>query len=114
MKRIIAIGWVLAWAMAAAQTSQAQKFRPKQIRRGAAIFERNCSPCHGAHMADPQGAFDLRTFPRDQHSRFVDSVTKGKNSMPAWGDLLKPEEIEALWAYVVAGEKGDTKRAKVK
>ena len=29
----------------------------------------------------------------------------GKNQMPPWDDLLKPEEIEALWAYVVAGEK---------
>jgi mono/diheme cytochrome c family protein len=114
MKRLIATGCVLACVMAAAQTSEAQKFTQKQIRRGAAIFERNCSPCHGAHMADPQGAFDLRTFPHDQHSRFVDSVTKGKNSMPAWGDLLKPDEIDALWAYVVAGEKGDTKRAKAK
>jgi mono/diheme cytochrome c family protein len=113
MKRLIATGCVLACVMAAAQISVAQKFTQKQIRRGAAIFERNCSPCHGAHMADPQGAFDLRTFPHDQHSRFVDSVTKGKNSMPAWGDLLKPDEIDALWAYVVAGEKGD-KRAKAK
>jgi hypothetical protein len=25
--------------------------------------------------------------------------------MPPWGGLLQPEEIEALWAYVVAGEK---------
>jgi len=25
--------------------------------------------------------------------------------MPPWGDLLKPEEVDALWAYVVAGEK---------
>jgi mono/diheme cytochrome c family protein len=56
-------------------------------------------------MADPEGSFDLRKFPRDQHSRFVTSVAKGKNSMPPWGDMLKPEDIEALWAYVVAGEK---------
>jgi mono/diheme cytochrome c family protein len=41
-------------------------------------------------------------------------VTKGKNSMPAWGDLLKPVEIEALWAYVVAGEKGDATHSGVK
>jgi len=27
--------------------------------------------------------------------------------MPPWAGLLKPEEIEALWAYVVAGEKRD-------
>jgi len=25
--------------------------------------------------------------------------------MPPWGDVIKPDEIEALWAYVVAGEK---------
>jgi mono/diheme cytochrome c family protein len=31
-------------------------------------------------------------------------VTRGKNQMPPWGDLLKPQEVEALWAYVVAGE----------
>jgi mono/diheme cytochrome c family protein len=116
MRRAIAVGCALALAcaMVCAQTSRPRKFTPKQIRAGRAIFDRNCSPCHGAHMADPQGAFDLRTFPHDQHSRFVDSVTKGKNSMPAWGDLLKPDEIEALWAYVVAGEKGDATHSGVK
>jgi len=56
-------------------------------------------------MADPQGAANLRTFPRDQKSRFIVLVTKGKNTMPPWGDVLKPEDIEALWAYVVAGER---------
>ena len=45
------------------------------------------------------------TFPRDQRERFVNSVSRGKNSMPPWGDLLKPDEIDALWAYLVAGEK---------
>jgi len=56
-------------------------------------------------MLDPQGALNLRTFPRDQEARFVTAVTKGKNSMPPWGDLLQPEEVDALWAYVVAGER---------
>jgi mono/diheme cytochrome c family protein len=56
-------------------------------------------------MREPQGAFDLREFPHDAHERFVSSVTHGKNQMPPWGDLLKPGQIEALWAYVVAGER---------
>jgi len=56
-------------------------------------------------MADPEGAFDLRKFPRDQQTRFVTSVSKGKNSMPPWGGLLSAEDIDNLWAYVVAGEK---------
>ena len=116
MNRMIAIVFVLALtcATASAQKSKPQKFTAKQIASGAAIFARNCSPCHGAHMADPQGAFDLRTFPHDQHSRFVNSVTNGKNSMPPWGGLLKPEEIEDLWAYVVAGEKANAESSKTK
>ena len=30
--------------------------------------------------------------------------SRGKNSTP-WGELLKPDEIDALWAYVAAGGK---------
>jgi hypothetical protein len=25
--------------------------------------------------------------------------------MPPWGDLFKPDQIDALWAYVIAGER---------
>lgn len=81
-----------------------QNIRAELVQRGAEIFARNCSPCHGPRMKDPESAFDLRKFPHDQHGRFVNSVTHGKNQMPPWGDLLKTEEIEALWAYVVGGE----------
>jgi mono/diheme cytochrome c family protein len=76
----------------------------EQIKLGATIYARNCSPCHGARMQDPEAAFDLRKFPHEQHERFISSVTRGKNQMPPWGDLLKAQEVEALWAYVVAGE----------
>jgi mono/diheme cytochrome c family protein len=84
----------------------AQEFPPDQIAKGASIFSRNCSPCHGTRMQNPESAFDLRKFPHDQHERFVSSVTRGKNMMPPWGDLLDQADIEALWSYVVAGEKG--------
>ena len=82
----------------------AQSPAPEQIRRGADVYERNCSPCHGARMQDPQGAFDLRKFPHGERERFVTSVTRGKNQMPPWGGLLKPEDIEALWSYVISAE----------
>jgi len=81
-----------------------EAFTPGQVRLGAGIFERNCAPCHGPRMQDPESAFDLRKFPRNQHDRFVSSVTRGKNQMPPWGDMLKAEEVEALWAYVMTGE----------
>jgi mono/diheme cytochrome c family protein len=106
---MIVLAHVLAGVPALAQSTapSTESFAPEQIRLGAEIFSRNCSPCHGPRMQEPEGAFDLRTFPPDQHTRFVNSVSRGKNAMPPWADLMKPEEIEALWAYVVAGEKRD-------
>jgi mono/diheme cytochrome c family protein len=95
----------VACAVVHTHAAAQEKFEPAQIKRGASIYSQNCSPCHGPQMADPAGAFDLRTFPPDQKSRFINSVTKGKNQMPPWGDLFKPEDIETLWAYVMAGEK---------
>jgi mono/diheme cytochrome c family protein len=87
-----------------AATAAAEEFSPERIRTGAAIYSRNCSPCHGSRMQNPESAFDLRKFPPDQHERFVSSVTRGKNQMPPWGDLLSSADVEALWAYVMAGE----------
>jgi mono/diheme cytochrome c family protein len=101
----ISLAAAIALGCATAAAEEPKTFPPEQIRAGAEIFARNCSPCHGPRMQDPESAFDLRKFPHDQHERFVNSVTRGKNQMPPWGDLLKPDDIEALWAYVVAGER---------
>jgi mono/diheme cytochrome c family protein len=81
--------------------------RQKTIK-GKALYGSHCLHCHGINMVTPgNAAFDLRQFPHDDKARFVDSVTKGKNNrMPAWGDLLKPEEIDEIWNYVVTGGKG--------
>jgi mono/diheme cytochrome c family protein len=88
-----------------ASAADAPNVTPEQAKQGAALYAQHCAPCHGYQMKDPEGAFDLRKFPRDQHSRFVTSVTNGKGAMPPWRDLLKPEDIQALWAYVNLGEK---------
>ena len=82
----------------------AKTFPPEQIARGSALYARNCESCHGVKMIGPPWAIDLATVPRDNPNRFVDSVTYCKNTMPPWGDVLKPDEIQALWAYLVAGE----------
>ena len=84
-------------AVAAAQT-------PEQVKRGAETFATFCTPCHGERMSNPD-LFNLREFPKDQRSRFINSVTNGKNAMPPWRGQLKPDDIEALWSYVSTGEK---------
>lgn len=99
----LTLALALAGASAAAQQRTAQ-FPPEQIKKGAELYARHCATCHGTQMRNPQWAIDLHTFPRDAHGRFVDSVTNGKRNMPPWDDVLNPDDIEALWSYVVAGE----------
>ena len=82
-----------------------EEFPADRVKTGAGIYAQTCAPCHGPRMLDPEAAVDLKKFPPDQKARFVNSVTKGKNQMPPFGGLFKAEEIEALWAYVMAGEK---------
>lgn len=78
----------------------------EQVVQGRRLYAQLCSHCHGIRMVNPgNSSFDLRRFPHDDKARFVNSVTHGKNTMPAWGDMLKPEEIEVLWAYIRTGGK---------
>lgn len=76
----------------------------QQFAKGAELFEQICSHCHGPRMVNPGTvSFDLRKFPHDDRQRFFHSVTYGKKAMPPWKDVLHPDEIEALWAYVRMG-----------
>lgn len=86
--------------------AQDNNFTADQIAAGAKIYADNCAVCHGPNMVEPGGGFfDLRTFPAAQRSRFMNSVSNGKNSMPPWKSVLSQEQIGHLFAYVVAGEK---------
>jgi mono/diheme cytochrome c family protein len=105
MRLIYACSLVLLCASAAGRDAGAQSFPPEQIKRGADIYAQHCATCHGNRMVNPPWAIDLATFPRDSRARFVDSVTNGVRNMPPWGDVIKPDDVEALWAYLVAGER---------
>ena len=94
--RYIAFAFALASTTAAAQGAA-------DAKRGSQLYAEHCQTCHGRNMSGGEWAIDLKTFPKDERARFVDSVTHGKNAMPPWGDLLKPDDIAALWAYVVSG-----------
>lgn len=104
MRAATGIMVMLALAMMRAPAAaQEVNVAPERIRLGADIYARNCSPCHGPRLIGEESAFDLRKFPRDQRERFVNSVMRGKNAMPPWGDLLKPGDIDALWGYLLTG-----------
>jgi mono/diheme cytochrome c family protein len=104
-KAALAVSVALATLTVSVLAQTGGAFPEEQVRIGAEIYSRNCAPCHGPRMMDSQVPVDLRNFPPGERARFLASVTNGKNQMPPWGGLFKAEEIEALWAYVIAGEK---------
>ena len=68
---------------------------------GKSLYKQFCAHCHGIDMVNPgTGSYDLRRFPKDDKPRFFHAVTKGVGDMPAWGDILVPDEVEAIWVYV--------------
>jgi len=102
---IFMLGLAPVCASAVAQKAGETTFPPEQIMAGAEIYATNCATCHGNRMKSPPWALDLATIPKNDRRRFVESVTNGKNNMPPWGDVLNPNDIEALWAYFSTGEK---------
>ena len=69
--------------------------------KGVATYKQFCSHCHGPDMVNPgTSSYDLRKWPTDRQADFYDVLENGKGSMPAWGDILLPEEMDALWVYV--------------
>ena len=74
------------------------------VEKGDTLYHNRCAGCHGEQLKAFAGgpAFDLRRLRPDEHDRFVESVISGKDNMPSWYGLLKPDEIEAIWAYIRA------------
>ncbi len=87
-------------AMAAASAAVAADEPDEQVQAGRRTYISNCQRCHGINLATNGIGFDLRTFPSDGKERFVRSVTQGKGAMPAWGGILKPDQIDLVWAYI--------------
>jgi mono/diheme cytochrome c family protein len=72
--------------------------------RGKQLYQSYCARCHGVNMVNVGGAaLDLRTLTAEERERFERSVTHGVRAMPAWGGILKPADVQALWSYVMAG-----------
>jgi cytochrome c oxidase cbb3-type subunit III len=82
---------------------------------GAAAFKVNCSPCHGSGAAGGQGYPNLNDddwlwggsidaiYTTLQHGiRYAGDPETRMSEMPAFADILKPEEIRQVAGYVVS------------
>jgi len=92
----LTLALVVAWPAAGAQPA------PDAAEAGRKLYVSSCLRCHGIELATNGIGFDLRTFPQHDKERFVRSVTQGLRAMPAWGETLKPEQIDLIWAYIGA------------
>jgi cytochrome c55X len=70
--------------------------------QGRALYTSYCARCHGVNMVNTGAATDLRKFPKDEQERFERSVNQGVRAMPAWGSILKPADVQAIWSYVIS------------
>jgi cytochrome c55X len=89
---------------AAPQTAVASEAeRAALVETGRKTYVAFCTRCHGVNMVTTGGIGpDLRKFPADGRERFITGVLKGVRAMPAWEGTIKPEQVDAIWAYVGA------------
>jgi len=109
MQNLIALRPPLLWlagvlAVSHSLCSRAAAADAALVERGAEIYAQRCEGCHGQGLRNTSGgwSFDLRKLKPNEHDRFVDSVTSGKDNMPSWYGILKDDEIDAIWSYIRA------------
>ena len=95
----------------AGRTARTEVGSSTQEPPGRATFRQYCVPCHGskgegngpaavafnprpANFTDPDGLAKLTD------EQVVEVITKGRGSMPAWGPILKKEQLGPLVAYL--------------
>nr|YP_010336729.1 cytochrome c553 [Stylonema alsidii]UNJ15135.1 cytochrome c553 [Stylonema alsidii] len=77
------------------------------IEHGEQIFTANCAACHsgGNNAIVPDRTLKkeaLEGYEMKSVEAITKQVTGGKNSMPAFGDRLTPEEIDDVASYVLS------------
>jgi mono/diheme cytochrome c family protein len=110
MKRRAVAVWRLSRVALAALSIMACEPRDQTpVGRGARVFKRTCSGCHGA---DGKGVMRMGLVkpPRDLtnaefQSQFTDEqlrrvIRVGKNQMPAFGGLMGDEDLSNVIAFI--------------
>jgi len=91
--------------------SPAANSTPDQFAAARASYEKTCKLCHGANGEGGPVKLDdgtklkvpsLREGHALRHpdSDFIKQITKGGDGMPAFGEKLKPEEINAMVHFI--------------
>jgi len=86
----------------------AQVGTPADLAAGAALFGRNCAPCHGTAERGPVP--DLRRSGVIRESVAFQAVVRGgaleKRGMSSWDDLLTEAEVEQIRTHLISVARG--------
>ncbi|OBQ40805.1 MAG: cytochrome C6 [Anabaena sp. CRKS33] len=82
---------------------------------GAALFKANCAQCHLGGKNLVNAAKTLKKGALEKYGMYsaeaiATQITNGKGAMPAFGNKLKPEQIENVAAYVLEQADKDWKK----
>jgi len=104
----IVFGWfacvseTTSQAVGSKQASATQAAAPPN---GAAVYRQYCVACHGADgKLGLNGAGDLTQSTLSLEER-VSQISKGKNMMAAFEEILSPEEIKAVAKFTLSLKK---------
>jgi mono/diheme cytochrome c family protein len=70
---------------------------PGSVPEGAETFQANCANCHGERIPSSEDV---------EAARQIIAEGGGHDSMPVWGDVLTPEQLDALVTFTVAAAEG--------
>jgi len=79
---------------------------PETIAQGRVTFSKNCSICHSNLPRAPLPS--LLRMSKGAHDAFDEIVLRGllvANGMPRWDDLMSPDEVKAIHAYLIDAQR---------
>jgi mono/diheme cytochrome c family protein len=89
--------WKGTLSVADLDTLAAYVVDPKSVTAGASLFGQHCASCHGEKVPPA---------PDKASARKIISSGGGHITMPVWGDILTPEQLNALVKYTLDASKG--------
>lgn len=113
----IGVGAIVGLVLGASLANAAPKGDPAAV--GAAVFEENCVACHqSAGIGQPGTAPSLVSpeFLKFASNRFLETtIREGREgtAMPPFGEMLKPQDIKAVVAYLRSFGKGKSEGDKI-
>lgn len=84
-----------------AVSAQSDVDDPAEVEAGRVVYESNCSGCHGdAGQGSDVGRPLTDIATQGERSRHIETVTNGRNNMPAFGGSLDEAEVSAVVSFV--------------